>query len=117
MGYGVYFEQIEEKIGGLLENKVYFTEKSNKKDKLPDPICRSLWLEPSFIKASELTVSGSVSSYTALKSSMYGTSKTAASSTEITPDSILISGEDATVSFTFTGTSFASLSTMGYSSI
>ena len=40
---------------------------------------------------------------------MYGTSKTTAASTEVTPDSILISGEDATVSFTFTGTSFALL--------
>ncbi len=108
-GYAVYFEQIKAKLGSILEDTVYYTKKLNKSEKLPEPICRSLWLEPSFIKASDLTVSGSVSSYMALKSSMYGTSKTTATSTEITPDSIMISGEDATVSFTFTGTSFALL--------
>ena len=106
-GYGVYFEQIKDTLSSILSDTVYYSEKANKLNKLPEQLCRSLWLEPSFIKASDLTVSGNISSSTALKSSMYCTSKTSASSEIVTPDSILIQGENAKVSFTFTGTSFA----------
>lgn len=108
-GYGVYFEQISKFLTEkLIGKEIYYREKSNKTEKMPEkPLCRSLWLEPKIINASEFELSGSIKASEALTSEMFGISATQSKSAKITDGSITITGSDAKASFSFTGTSFA----------
>ncbi len=106
-GYEVYFGEIQKLLKAeLIDSKVYYTEKYNYSENMPEQLNRSLWLNPQIIPASGFTVSGSVSAGSGLTSDMYGTSKTTSAATAVTSDSIVVTGTDATAEFTFTGTSF-----------
>lgn len=119
IGYGVFFEQIENVLEKKLKGDMgYILQKTNHLEKVSTRINDTLWYNPTVLSASNLNITGT--GYTmagGCASDLYGTSRTTTTNTYITSDSVVVNSENTTISFTFTGTTFSTIFQMGSTGI
>lgn len=105
-GYEVYFREIEKNLRKYITDATDLTDKTAN---LPKPVCRSLWTNPQFIPAEDITIHSCAELSGPLKLVTLGTSKTERKIINASESSINILHGGACVEFEFTGTAFALL--------
>ncbi len=105
-GYEVYFKEIEKNLKKYI---VDTTELIDKTENLPKPVSRSLWTNPQFISAENITIHSCAELSEPLRLVTLGTSKTERKFINASESSVKILKGGACIEFEFTGTAFALL--------
>ena len=106
-GYEIYFNEIKKNLEKyvLAESDVL----TDKTENLREPVCRSLWINPQFIPAEDISILSGAEMSEPLRVVMLGTNRTERDFINASKSSIKILSGGACVEFEFTGTAFALL--------